>query len=200
MIDTIIFDIGNVLTDFCWKEYFDSLGYTSNMVMRLANASVLSSDWKELDLGNLPYSEILDLFIENDPDIEKEIRAALTDLGPILSKKEYAIPWLKELKQKGYRLLYLSNFSEKVLAECAPAMDFLPFMDGGVFSFRVHVIKPDPAIYKQLLQTYSLEPSSCVFLDDLKENVNAAKKLGIHGIVFENLTQAKEELFNLGIH
>lgn len=119
MISTIIFDIGNVLVHFRWKKYFESLGYDSMMIERLANASVLNYDWKELDLGNLTYQEILDLFIENDPDIEKELKKALTDLSQILGKTDYAIPWLKELKQKGYRLLYLSNFSEKVLRECA---------------------------------------------------------------------------------
>lgn len=199
MISTIIFDIGNVLVHFRWKKYFESLGYDSMMIERLANASVLNYDWKELDLGNLTYQEILDLFIENDPDIEKELKKALTDLSQILGKTDYAIPWLKELKQKGYRLLYLSNFSEKVLRECVHAMDFLPFMDGGIFSFREHMIKPDPAIYQLLLKNYSLTPSECVFLDDTQENIDVANVLGIHGITFVNLEQAKEALATFGI-
>lgn len=199
MISTIIFDIGNVLVHFRWKKYFESLGYDSMMIERLANASVLNYDWKELDLGNLTYQEILDLFIENDPDIEKELKKALTDLSQILGKTDYAIPWLKELKQKGYRLLYLSNFSEKVLRECVHAMDFLPFMDGGIFSFREHMIKPDPAIYQLLLKNYSLTPSECVFLDDTQENIDVANVLGIHGITFVNLEQAREALATFGI-
>lgn len=199
MINTIIFDIGNVLVHFRWKEYFESLGYDSLTLERLANASVLNYDWKELDLGNLTYDEILNLFIENDPGIEKELKKALTDLSRILGKTDYAIPWLKELKQKGYKLLFLSNFSEKVLKECGHVMDFLPFMDGGIFSFREHLIKPNPAIYELLLKNYGLEPSECVFLDDTQENINAANELGIHGITFVNLEQAKESLATFGI-
>lgn len=199
MIQTIIFDIGNVLVHFRWKAYFESLGYDSHTVSRMANASVLSDHWKELDLGNLCYDDILRLFIKNDPDIEMELRASLSDLSQILGKTDYAVLWLKELKQQGYQLLFLSNFSEKVFHECAHAMDFLPLMDGGIFSYKVNLIKPNPAIYEMLLKNYHLKPSECVFIDDTQENIDAAKKLGIHGITFVSLQQAKKELESLGI-
>lgn len=78
-------------------------------------------------------------------------------------------------------------------------MDFLPFMDGGIFSFREHMIKPDPAIYQLLLKNYSLTPSECVFLDDTQENIDVANVLGIHGITFVNLEQAREALATFGI-
>lgn len=199
MIKTIIFDIGNVLTIFSWKEHFASFGFDAKTQERLANATVLSDDWKEFDLGILSDEEIIDLFVENDPAIEKEIRHALTDAKGILTRCDYAIPWIKELKEKGCQVLFLSNFSEKILQECAHAMDFLPYMDGGVFSFKVNLIKPDPAIYKHLLGKYNLVPSECVFLDDTLANIEAAKALGINGIHFKDLEQAKEALATLGI-
>lgn len=199
MIKTIIFDIGNVLTYFSWQEHFASFGFNKEVQTRLANATVLSEDWKELDLGILSDEEILQLFIENDPLIENEIYQTLSDAKGILTRCDYAIPWIRELKEKGYQVLFLSNFSQKILRECAHAMDFLTYMDGGVFSFKANLVKPDSAIYKQLLTQYNLEPSECVFLDDTLPNIEAARALGIHGIHFKNLTQAKEELAILGI-
>lgn len=199
MIKTIIFDIGNVLTKFCWSEYFADFHYSEETLKRLAAATVLSDDWKEYDLGNLSDKEVLDLFIANDPSIEKELRASLRNVDGILEQCDYAIPWIEELKAKGYRVLYLSNFSEKVLRDCDRIMGFLPHMDGGILSCRVHFVKPDPAIYKLLLKQYSLLPEECVFLDDTAENIKAAEALGIHGIVFENQAQAIKELEKLGV-
>lgn len=199
MIKTIIFDIGNVLTRFCWSEYFEVFGYSEEILKRLAAATVLSDDWKEYDLGNLSDEEVLDLFIENDPSIEKELRASLRNVDGILEQCDYAIPWIEALKAKGCQVLYLSNFSEKVLRDCARIMDFLPHMDGGILSCRVHLVKPDPAIYRLLLQTYGLVAEECVFLDDVPENIEAAKTLGIHGIVFKNQDQAIQELEKLGV-
>lgn len=194
MIKTIIFDIGNVLTIFSWKAHFASFGFDALTQERLANATVLSDDWKELDLGILTDEEIIDLFVENDPAIEREIRQTLTDAKGLLTRCDYAVPWIKELKAKGFSVLFLSNFSQKILQECSHAMDFLSYIDGGVFSFKINLIKPDPAIYKHLLAQYHLVPSECVFIDDTLANIEAARALGIHGIHFKNLAQAKEEL------
>ena len=66
-------------------------------------------------------------------------------------------------------------------------------MDGGVFSYQEHVIKPDERIYQILLERYALLPEETLFLDDNAENIAAAQKLGIHGIVFTNLPEAKAQ-------
>lgn len=199
MIKTVIFDIGNVLTSFSWQKHFDSFGYPSDIVERLGKATVLSPQWCEYDLGNLPDDEILRLFIKNDPEIETELRHSLQDVRGILERCEYAIPWIKELKQKGYQVLFLSNFSEKVLKECPHVMDFLPYMDGGVFSFKVHMIKPETPIYEEILKQYHLIPGECVFIDDTLPNIITARNLGIHGIHFKDREQAIAELEQLGV-
>lgn len=199
MIKTIIFDIGNVLTEFCWSKYFANFDYSEETLKKLVAATVLSDDWKEYDLGNLSDEKVLDLFIANDPSIEKELRESLRNVDGILEQCDYTIPWIEELKAKGYLVLYLSNFSEKVLRDCNRIMGFLPHMDGGILSCKVHLIKPDPAIYRLLLEKYDLLAEECVFLDDTPKNIEAAETLGIHGIVFENQTQARKELEKLGV-
>lgn len=199
MIKTVIFDIGNVLTAFSWQQHFASFGYPAEIVERLGKATVLSPQWNEYDLGNLSEEEILQLFIRNDPAIEKELTESLADAGGILKRCDYAIPWIEELRAKGYQTLFLSNFSEKALKDCAHAMDFVPHLDGGIFSCKVHLTKPDPAIYRLLLSQYNLTAEECVFIDDTLPNITAAESLGIHGIHFKELTQAKAALAELGV-
>ena len=90
--------------------------------------------------------------------MEKEIRQIYENLHGILTKADYAIPWIKELKAKGYQVLVLSNFSSKVARENPDALEFLEYVDGGILSYQDGVIKPDPAIYRLLLDRYSLNP------------------------------------------
>lgn len=200
MIKNIIFDIGNVLVAFRWKEFFHEFGYEEEIVERICKATVLSTMWQEYDRGVLSDDEILDGFIQNDPGIEQELRETLKNIDNMLAKYEYAIPWIKELKDKGYKVYYLSNFSKKAYVECGQVLDFLPFVDGGIFSYKVKQIKPDAAIYNLLLEKYNLVPEECVFLDDIKNNVDGAFATGMHGIWFQNKEQAIKELEILGVN
>lgn len=199
MIKNLIFDIGNVLADFRWKEFLQDKGFDEEMIKRIAAASILNPLWCEFDRGAWTEEELIENFVREAPELEKELHLAYDDVHGIVAPRGYAIPWLQELKAKGYRLLYLSNFSRKAEAECSDALDFLPYMDGGVLSYREKLIKPDPAIYQLLLARYGLVPEECVFLDDTLANVEAAEALGIHGIHFITREQAEEELHKLGV-
>ena len=92
------------------------------------------------------------------------------------------------------QVLYLSNYSMKVARDNEDAMDFLPYMDGGLLSCDYKVIKPDPAFYQILIDKYDLVPSECVFLDDLEANLEMARQLGIHTIQVKDHEQAKADL------
>lgn len=199
MITTIIFDIGNVLADFTWEAHYRSFGYSEEILERLANATVKNPLWNEYDRGVMSDEEIVQSFIERDPGIEKEIREVLRDKGSMVVRNDYAIPWIQELKRKGYRTLYLSNFSERAEKECAKALDFLPYLDGGILSWKEKVIKPMPEIYQILIDRYGLVPEECVFLDDTQKNLTGAEAFGIHTILFRNQEQAMEELRKLGV-
>lgn len=199
MITTIIFDIGNVLADFSWRDHFASFGYDDAMVDRIAAATVKDPRWNEYDRGMLTDEETLAGFIQNDPEIKEDIEKVLDNIKTMVSRNDYAIPWIKELKEKGYRCLYLSNFSHKAETECAHALDFLPYLDGGILSYKEKLIKPMPEIYQLLIDRYQLVPEECVFMDDMLANVVAARKMGIHSIQFLNKEQACEELKKLGV-
>lgn len=200
MIRTVIFDIGNVLVGFRWEEYFESLGYDHETLEKIGLATVQSPAWNEYDRGLMTDEEVLERFVQNDPSIEKEIRESLANINGMLERFDYAVPWIKELKAKGYQVLVLSNFSHKTYTECIDTLDFLPYTDGGILSYKEKCIKPEPAIYKRLIELYNLIPEECVFLDDLQRNLDGAAAFGIHTIRFENQAQAKEELKKLGVN
>ena len=194
MIKNIIFDIGNVLTDFRWKEFLEDKGFQGEMLERIAKASVLSPVWPELDRGVWSFDEVMAGFVKNAPELEKELRVAFDDMTDIVTIRDFTMDWIGELKKKGFSVYYLSNFSQKIERECQKALIFRDIMDGGILSWMDQLIKPDPAIYQLLLERYSLNAKECVFIDDTKVNVEAGEKLGIRGIVYHNLEQVKTEL------
>ena len=199
MIRNLIFDIGNVLTDFRWKEFLQDKGFDEEMIARIAAASVQNPLWCEFDRGTWTEEELMQAFVKEAPLLEKELHLAYDDIHGMVTPREYAIPWLQELKSKGYGVYYLSNFSKKAEVECSECLNFLPYMDGGILSYQEKLIKPDPAIYTLLLERYGLVAEESVFLDDTLANVEAARKLGIHGIWFQTKEQAEEELKRLGV-
>lgn len=198
-IDTVVFDIGNVLTDFAWDKFLVFKGYDDKMVERIAKATVYSDDWVEYDKGNLTNEEIIARFVENDPEIRSEIEDSFKNIDGIILKREKTIPWIRALKAAGYKVLYLSNFSKQALEGCPDAMAFLDETDGGILSFREHVVKPDPAIYNLLVSRYNLTPSKTVFIDDTPVNIEAARNLGWKGIIYRDYNQVVDELATLGV-
>ena len=199
MIRNIVFDIGNVLVAFRWREYFAEFGYPQDIYERLCKATALNSVWNEYDRGVWTEEEVLQGFIAADPELEPQIRETLSDLKGLLIMYDYAIDWVKELKAKGYGVYYLSNFSDPACRDCGDELGFLPYMDGGILSYHEKVIKPDAAIYKLLMERYGLKAEECVFLDDNANNIEGARAVGMYGIVFENKEQGAEELRALGV-
>lgn len=199
MIRNIIFDIGNVLTDFRWREFLQDKGFDNAMIDRIAKASVMSPVWNELDRGEWDEKKLIAEFIKLDPEIEKELHLAYDNVAGMVTKRDYAVCWIKELKSKGYNVYYLSNFSYKAYNDCGDALDFIPYTDGGILSYRDKVIKPDEEIYRLLLSRFGLKAEECVFLDDTPRNVEAAQRLGFHAIHFHTKEQANAELKELGV-
>lgn len=193
MIKNIIFDIGRVLIGFEWMDYIHKL-FNEETGQRVTDALWKTKYWWELDRAVLSEEEILEMFYSVEPDLKEEIKEAFDRVGECMTRCDYAIPWIKDLKERGYRIYYLSNYSEHLMQANPDVLDFLPHMDGGVFSCYVNLIKPDPEIYLRLLEKYDLRADECVFIDDREDNVIAAGKLGMQAILFENYEQARQEL------
>ena len=196
MIKNVIFDIGNVLMKFDYMPYIRTLLKDENTVYRVNGAIWRSGCWSDLDRGRDP-DTVYARMLEIEPAYRREIRLAFENVGQCMFRMEYAIPWIQELKGRGYRVLYLSNYSHYAMQANPDVLDFLPYMDGGVFSCDVGMIKPEAGIYRELCTKYELIPSECVFLDDFAENVAAARAYGMKAILFGNYKQARKELESL---
>lgn len=197
MIDTVIFDIGRVLADFCWKEYVHSFGYSEIIEGRVSYAVFQSGVWEEYDKGILPDEEIVSQMIEKAPEYEKEIREVTTNFEGCVKAFPYAENWIQNLNKQGIQTYYLSNYGEKMRKDTAQELKAISYCKGGVFSYEVKLIKPDAAIYQVLVDKYRLIPENCVFIDDVEKNVEAARKMGMQGIVFRGYEETCRELTEL---
>lgn len=199
MIRNIIFDVGNVLVDFRWEGAVRDHGLTGERLERLRRATLKSPMWNELDRSTLPDEEILAGFIQNDPGIEADIRRMWQYNHEMIRCFADSHDWVRGFKERGYGCYILSNYSRHTYEITRKELEFENLMDGSLYSFQVRQVKPEPEIYETLLARFSLKPEECVFLDDSAANVEAAGRLGIHGIVYQSREQARQELARLGV-
>ena len=183
-IKNIVFDLGQVLLRYDWEGYLHRLGYEGEMFEILADAVFRNPDWETGDVGCVTPEEWEQLFIKNGPEYEEDIKKVFSGIGETISKFSYTDPWVKYLYEKGYRLYFLSNYSEKLHQDTVQHMDFMKMFIGGIFSYEVKCIKPDLKIYQLLLEKYKLCPEETLFFDDREVNVLAARKLGIQAKIF----------------
>ena len=195
MIRNIIFDIGRVLAVYDWETYLKSYGFEPKKEAAIANAMFAGPVWAELDRGAWPVDRLLKEFTARAPQYRDSILEVFDKAEGCIRKLEYAKPWIASLKEQEYRVYYLSNYSKLMVDKTLSALDFLPLMDGGLFSYEVKQVKPEPEIYRSFLSRYpQVLPEESVFLDDRPENIRAAAAFGIEGILFQSWEQAANEL------
>jgi FMN phosphatase YigB (HAD superfamily) len=96
------------------------------------------------------------------------------------------IAFIKRCKKEGHKIYGLSNWDAEsfiLLKNTYP--ELFDLFDGIIVSGQVHANKPHQAIYQALLNQYSLDPHNCWFIDDQKENILAAQKLGINAVLYK---------------
>lgn len=183
MIKNIIFDIGGVLLSYRCIKMLMSYGMEEREAENLTDIMFGDSLWREYDLvGREKEPEIISGFMEKYPRYAEEIHWFLHHTEKMHVRRENVWELIHLLKQRGYNLYYLSNYPESMFELHTNDAGFMKDMDGGVVSYQIHKSKPDPAIYRHLLNTYRLTPGECLFFDDLPENTKAAEALGIHAV------------------
>ena len=106
---------------------------------------------------------------------------------------------VKQVK-KNHDVFLLSNIdTESISLLQANYVDVFSLFDGIVLSCEAQLLKPDHAIFKHVTDRYQLKPKECIFIDDQKENIEAAQSFGIHSILFRNARGVKNELRELDI-
>ncbi len=112
--------------------------------------------------------------------------------------EEPLLEWVQTLQANGYKTALLSNSHLRFVAHLRKNRPWLRFFDVCVFSAEVHLIKPDPAIFRYTLEKLGIEPSSVLFIDDRFSNVSVARTLGIESIRFTTLVQLNRQLKDSG--
>lgn len=194
MIKNIVFDIGNVCVDFCYKEFFAGFGFSKDVTERICRATAESKAWDLGDVGDVPEEQLLEMFIAQDPEIESQLRKVYENFSGIVRERAETIPWLCELRSKGYQTYYLSNYPSKIARECADQMKFLDYMDGGILSYKIGMVKPNADIYRKLLSDYGLKAEECLFIDDRADNCEAAVREGFSAIQFTTYEEVRAKM------
>ena len=181
MIKNIIFDIGNVLLSF-QPQYYLNQYYDQHTTDQLMNIIFKSQEWIELDAGNILIKDAIESITKRHPTYSQEITYVLNNWCSMLTPIKDNVKLISILKDKGYKLYLLSNFHIEAIDTVRHTYDFFNLFDGDVVSGHIHVLKPDPLIYKTLLKKYNLKSDECIFIDDSLENIIEAKNQNIHGI------------------
>ena len=177
----IILDMGNVLLEWNKDKILKAVAKTEKDYLILDKAIFQSGLWERLDLGTLTREELVDRVLSLLGDIyEKKVEEVIWNWPAYIDIYKEVFPLLTGLKEKGHRIFVLSNtspvFYELLKDQLAPLEKNL---DGFVLSCDIKAVKPDPKMFEEILRKYELDPSNCIFLDDVKDNTNMAESLGI---------------------
>ena len=198
MIKNVIFDIGNVLLNFDPKVYVESK-VIEEKVDEIYESIFKSEEWLMLDRGTITEEVAKANIINRKIENEEFINLVFENWYDILTPIESSIELLKKLKENGYRVFYLSNFHLAAFEYVTRKHDFFNLFEGGVVSYNEKLLKPEKEIYERIMDKYKIQPEETVFIDDTQENVKAAMKHGIKGIILENPKSLGVELEKLAV-
>lgn len=194
MIDTVIFDVGNVLVTFDWESYLASYGFPPEKYEAIADVTYRNPEWTELDRGVLTREEVASRMVALAPQYEEDIRRVVKYNYKTIGRADYAEGWVRELKARGIKTYYLSNYGKEIYEETKKELAITKLLDGGIFSYEVKLIKPDRWIYEELLRRYSIDRTKAVFFDDLPANIAAAREVGLTAFQFTDYETARKDL------
>lgn len=196
-IKNIAFDFGGVLIE--WNQrYFYRDYFKDDERMEYFLSNVYTAKYVERTDKGETYAEVLPDMIAEHPDYREAIEIFPLRWGVMLhDEKPEGVALFHELKSKGYHLYGLTNWSAENIDEAFRRFDFLNELEGTVVSGIERTVKPEPEIYKILLNRYSLCAEETLFIDDKAVNVEAAKALGMAGVVYDDPKRVSMELSKL---
>jgi len=194
LITTIIFDIGSVLVSWHYKAFLRRLFDDEKTCKVVAKCIFENSNYIDFDAGRYTKEQFLENCVSFAPNYRKEITYAFSRIGECVKQYSFAHSWIEEYKKRGYRVLFLSNYSDYVRGANMKALDFVGKFNGGIWSCDVKMIKPDINIYLKMINDFNLIPEQCLFIDDKISNLRPADKLGIKCVHYKSYPQAKRDV------
>jgi 2-haloacid dehalogenase len=199
-INTIIFDLGNVLVEwdpmYVYRDYFESEEKRNYFFENICTA-----DWNEQQDEGRSIVAATEELVKKFPDWEQPVRdyyGRWTEMlkGPIYGTVEI----FRQLKESGrYKIYALTNWQTGLFDIALVRYNFLHWFDGRVVSGEEKTRKPFPEFYQRLLDRYNVNPSEALFIDDSLRNVKAAEELGIRSVHFLGADQLKEKLKEINV-
>ena len=198
----ILFDMGNILVTYNPEWVIRHYAEDEELIREIKNIVFNSQEWFLLDAGLIEEEKAERNWMERlSSDKARELAHLSFQNWHLYNMK--VIPgtaeMIRALKENGKEIYLLSNASMRLLSiykEVIPAVECF----SGIFYSAAHkCVKPQDIIYERFLKEYSLNPADCFFIDDLEENISAAKAVGISGAVMKSRT-AKETAEILGLN
>ncbi len=198
--ETIVFDLGGVLID--WNPrylYRKLISDPEKMEQFLAN--VVSHDWNaKFDEGHA-FAEGVKTLSAQHPEHQDLIAAYHLRWVEMLGQSiDGTVAILQKLAdQKQHRLLALSNWSAETFHFARERFDFLNLFETILVSGEEKIIKPHPKFYELLATRLKADLKSCLFIDDVQKNIDAARELGMKTILFKSPEQLRADLRSLNV-
>lgn len=201
----VVFDFGGVLFD--WKPHefltrlLPELTPTPEAAQALAAAFFegYGGDWAAFDRGTIEPEALAQTISRRTGlavhDTRKVIAGVPHELRPVAG----TVALLHRLHAAGHGLFFLSNMPEAYAQHLETNHDFLGLFRDGVFSARVKLIKPEPAIYAHALSVFGIEAEHTLFIDDVAHNTEAARAAGWQVVHFQGPAQCERELVRQGL-
>ena len=200
MIKTIFFDIGGVLIDIHPERTYQYLSDSADVEVSMVKESFPWDAHDQYERGIMNNEDWFITYKESLPQPCCLKRSDFWNAWKLLLGEEKNTVNILEALNKQYSIWLLSNTNPKhIQDEIEKRYLFPSLVNGAVYSFDVGVRKPEKEIYEIAMQRANANPQDCLFIDDLLENIQAAKQIGIEGIHFISSEQLKQELVRLGI-
>lgn len=201
-IDTIIFDLGGVLIDWNPEYVFLDVFEGNRKKMQWFFDNICTSDWNENQDAGYPIAKATEdriiLFPEYKNEIEMFYGRWVEMLGGAI---DGTVTILKEfVDSKNYMVIALSNWSSETFPIALDRFEFLHWFEGIVVSGEEKTRKPFEAIYNLTLKRFNIKAENAIFIDDNLRNIEAAKTLGINGILFKSPEDLALQLKNYTIN
>jgi len=199
-IKAIIFDFGNVLLEWDPRHVYQRYFPDDPNAMELFLEEVDFMNWNLQQDKGRPFAEGVAILSKKFPHRTELIQAYqdhwVDSVGGSIAGTVHI---LKQLKERGYALYGLSNWSAETFPHARRKYDFLGLLDDIVISGEVGHVKPDPAIFRIMLEKIGRPAQECLFIDDSLTNISQAQKMGFVTIHFQSPQQLETSLRELNI-
>lgn len=196
-VRNVIFDLGGVLLEWNPDQILSRFQPDADLRNRLRGDLFGHADWRLFDRGGLTESQVIDRIQARLGLARAELIAIVDAVRESLVEKPDTVKLIRALHRQGIALYCLSNMPASIYAHLRIRHAFWDVFRGIVISGEVQMVKPEPEVFSHLLERFDLRAEESVFVDDLPVNIEAARQVGLHTVLFKDAAQCGNELGKL---